>query len=241
MRQLALDLPLPSRLGMEDFLVAPANQVAFETIERWPQWPGNVLVLVGPEGSGKSHLAAIWAERAAAFRMQGGDLETASLDRLEGHGMIDDADQIGPHEARLFHVLNILRENGRFGLLTARSAPDSWGVRTPDLLSRLRLAPMLRLLPPDEALVSAVLIKLLADRQLTVDTSVVDFLCRRMERSIATARRIVAALDAASLASGRRVTRATAAEVLASLEAADASRHGLVTGVAQNAADPNSE
>ena len=241
MRQLSLDLSLPSRLGVADFLIAPANEVAFATIERWPQWPGNVLVLVGPEGSGKSHLAAIWAARAAAFRIRGGDLETASLDRLEGHGMIDDADQIGPNEVHLFHVLNILRESGRFGLLTARSAPDSWGLRTPDLLSRLRLAPMLRLLPPDEALVSAVLVKLLADRQLTVDTSVVDFLCRRMERSIAAARRIVAALDAASLASGRKITRATAADVLAGLEGTEASRHGAVTGVAQNATDPNSE
>ena len=239
MRQIPFDLAGPPRFGAADFLVAPANQDAFAAVERWPGWPGNTMLLVGPEGSGKSHLGTIWAVRAHAERIAGQALADAPPDLFGRRDvLLDDADRLGPDEAALFHRLNLAREGGRCVLLTARTAPDNWHLRTPDLLSRLRLAPLVRLDPPDEPLVQAVLVKLFADRQLSVEASVLDFLSRRMERSIAVARRLVAALDHSSLAAGRRITRAVAAAVLASLDEADASGHGAVTGVGQNPPDP---
>lgn len=239
MRQIPFDLAPPPRFGSEDFLVAAANQAAFDAIGRWPAWPGKVLLLVGPEGSGKSHLGAIWAERAGAERLRGevlGSMSPALFSEREI--LLDDADALGGQEADLFHRLNLLREAGRSALLTARTAPDSWGLHTADLLSRLRLAPMIRVGQPDETLVQAVLVKLFADRQLVIDAPLLDFLSRRMERSVAAARRLVAALDHASLAEGRRITRAIATAVLASLEDAEASSHGVVTGLGQNPPDP---
>ena len=235
MRQIPFDLALPPRFGAEDFLVAPANAEAYAAIARWPDWPGRVLVLVGPEGAGKSHLGAIWAAGAGAERVSGATLAQAAPELFtRGNVLLDDADKLGSDEAALFHRLNLLRESGNGALLTARTAPDSWGLHTADLLSRLRLAPLVRVKEPDEALVQAVLVKLLADRQMMVEAPVLAFLSLRMERSVGAARRLVAALDHASLAAGRRVTRAIAADVLASLEAAAASSHGVVTGVGQN-------
>jgi chromosomal replication initiation ATPase DnaA len=237
--QIPLDLVLPARLGLDDFLVAPSNAAIFAAVTAWPHWPDRMLLLVGPEGAGKSHLASIWAEQSGAAILAGGMLAAVSIEAAATrHAVIDDADQVGTQEAHLFHILNTLREHGRSALLTARRAPDAWGLRTPDLLSRLRLAPMLRPDAPDDALVRAVLVKLLTDRQLVVDTPVVDYLASRMERSIEAARQVVAALDRTSLAAGRRITRAVAAEALATLEAADASRHGDVTGVGENPGDP---
>lgn len=239
MRQIPFDLTPPPRFGAEDFLVAPTNQEAFDAIGRWPAWPGKVLVLVGPEGAGKSHLGAIWAERAGAERLAGASFG-ASQPALfaERNILLDDADAVGIEEAALFHRLNLLREAGRSALLTARTAPDNWGLRTADLLSRLRLAPIVRAGQPDEALVQAVLVKLFADRQLLIDASLLDFLSRRMERSVAAARRLVAALDHMSLAEGRRITRTTATAVLATLEGLEPSGHGVVTGLGQNPPDP---
>ena len=158
----------------------------------------------------------------------------ASEALVDCNHVIDDADRIGRGEANVFHALNRLREQGRSVLLTAQSAPDAWRLRTPDLLSRLRLAPVLQLEAPDDILVRAVLIKLFADRQLVVDATVVDYLARRMERSISAARHLVSRLDNTNLARGGRITRATAADVLASLEPDDTSRHGDVTGFGQN-------
>ena len=106
-------------------------------------------------------------------------------------------------------------------MITAAKAPDQWGLRTPDLLSRLRLSPAVALDAPDDALLRAVLVKLFVDRQLVVDTSVVEFLTLRIERSLARAREVVEALDQEALSRGRRITRAMAAEIVGRLDEAD--------------------
>lgn len=218
MGQLPLDLAFEPRFGADDFLVTPANADAHAMLARWPDWPSRVLLLVGPEGSGKSHLAAIWAGAAAANRLDAGDLRGEIPARmLDAPLLIEDADRAELPEAALFHLFNRTRERGTFLLLTARRPPDQWELTTPDLLSRLRLAPLLRLETPDEALLHAVLVKLFVDRQLIVDGSVVDYLALRLDRSLGAARRLVDALDRASLATHRRITRPVAAQVLAGI------------------------
>ncbi|ACA19486.1 Chromosomal replication initiator DnaA [Methylobacterium sp. 4-46] len=222
-RQLALDLPLDPRFGPEDFLVGPSNEDAYARIEAWPDWPDPVLVLTGPPGSGKSHLAAIWAERAGARIVAAGAVTRAALPDLAGEPalVVEDADRpSGRDEPALFHLLNLARERGR-GLVVTGSGPvEGWGFATPDLRSRLRLAPTLGLAPPDEALLRAVLVKLFVDRQLVVDTSVVDALALRIDRSLGRARDVVAALDHEGLSRGRRITRPLALATLAALDAA---------------------
>ena len=215
-KQLAFDLPLDPRYGREDFLVSPSNERAYGLIERWPDWPGTTLTLVGRRGSGKSHLAAIWATRARAWTVDAAAVAGERVPHLVSSGalVVEDADRPERDEAALFHLLNLARERGCFLLLTGAAPVDRWGVRTPDLLSRLRLAPSVALEPPDDALLKSVLVKLFVDRQLIVDTSVVDYLALRIERSLARAGEIVAALDREALSRGRRITRPMAAEVV---------------------------
>jgi chromosomal replication initiation ATPase DnaA len=221
-RQLPLDLPVEPRFGREDFLVSPSNADAYEMFERWPDWPDRVLILIGPEGAGKSHLAAIWADRVGAQRVVGANLpgaEARRADRASAY-LLEDADRHGGDEAALFHFLNAVRTSRDFLAITSRRPPDAWGLATADLLSRMRQAPFVAIGAPDDALVRAVLVKLFLDRQLGVDTAVVDYLALRIERSLAAARAIVAALDREGLARGRPVTRPMAAEVLKRLDAA---------------------
>lgn len=217
MSQLPLDLAFEPSYADADFLVTSANADAYSTLTRWPDWPGRLMLLVGPEGSGKSHMARIWAAQAGARHVDAA-LQAVELSSMaEPALLIDDADHCGASELALFHLLNRLRETETFLLMTARTPPDRWGLATPDLLSRLRVAPLLRLEAPDEALLRAVLVKLFVDRQLLVDSAVVDYLALRLDRSLGAARQLVEALDRASLASRRRITRPIAAEVLAAL------------------------
>jgi chromosomal replication initiation ATPase DnaA len=216
-RQLALDLPVDSRHGVEDFLVGPSNEAAYGLIEAWPQWPEAWLRLIGPEGSGKTHLAAIWAKTAHAWTVPAAQVRQANVPHLVSGGalVVEDCD-VGPRdESALFHLMNAIKAKGGFLLLTARSAPDLWGLQVPDLLSRLRLAPQATIDAPDDALLRALLVKLFIDRQLVVDTGIIEALVLRMERSFAAARQIVDALDRLSLERGRRVTRPLAMEALA--------------------------
>jgi len=221
-RQLTLDLPIETRFGREDFLVSPSNADAFETFEGWPAWPDRVLLLLGPTGAGKSHLGAIWAARSHARILPASALAGADVSALATAGplLLEDVDSARGIEAQLFHLLNLVRNSANGWLvLTARAWPDGWGLRTPDLLSRLRLAPAVEIAEPDDALVRAVLVKHFIDRQLMVDTTVVEYLAMRIERSLDAARQVVEALDREALMAGRRITRPMAGDVLRALEA----------------------
>jgi chromosomal replication initiation ATPase DnaA len=222
-KQLAFDLPLNPSYGREDFLVSPSNELAYARIESWPDWPHNVLLLVGPPGSGKSHLAAIWATTAHAWTVDVSQVAGDKVPHLVSNGAlaIEDVDRGVRDEAALFHLINLARERKASLLLTCETSPDRWGLRTPDLLSRLRLAPCVELEAPDDALLKAVLVKLFVDRQLVVDTSVVDYIALRIERSLAKASEVVTLLDKEALSRGRRVSRAIAAEILGAAQETD--------------------
>ncbi len=219
-RQLALMLDHPPRLGAEDFLVGPANAAAHALVLGWPGWTGTAALVSGPEGSGKTHLATIWSSLAGAPLIDGAALSTPVLEQLApgGGAAVDGAERAD--ERALFHLVNLAQERRIHLLLTSREAPSSLWPRIPDLASRLRAMQQARLGPPDEATLRAVLVKLFDDRQLVVETSVVEYLTRRLDRSIGVARLVVEALDREALARGRRVTRALAAQIL--------ERHGNV-------------
>jgi chromosomal replication initiation ATPase DnaA len=214
--QLALNLLVEPRFGREDFLVSPSNETAWAVFERWPEWPGRMLMLLGPTGSGKSHLATIWAHRAGARIISAASLPLADLTAVAAAGavLVEDADRAPLAEAELFHLINLVNAGQGYLAITARAWPDAWGVQTKDLLSRLRLAPVIEIGEPDDSLIRAVLVKLFFDRQLVVDTSVVEYLAVRIERSLDAARNVVEVLDQEALAAGRPVTRPMAAEVL---------------------------
>lgn len=215
-RQLTLDWPQSPSYAREDFLVAPSNREALRAIDQWPGWAARLLLLVGPEGAGKSHLASLWAARANAVTVSAEGLAEAGPHLwLESSAvLIEDADRTDRSEEHLFHLINDALQNEAWLLMTARTAPSDWELKTPDLLSRLRLAPVVRLETPDIELTEAVLFKLFSDRQLQVEPHVVAYIAMRIERSLGAARKLVAILDREALAQGRRVTRAMVSELL---------------------------
>lgn len=216
--QLTLDLPWREARGRADFFVSPANALALAALDADHTWPQGKALLIGPPGSGKSHLAAVWATQSGATTIAGVDLPGAPLPRLAaGPVVVEDAAAIAatPAETALFHLHNLLVAAGRPLLLTATQPVRDWGLQLPDLASRLATALPIRLAPPDDALLRAVLAKQFSDRQLRVSPALLDWLVARMVRSFATARRIVARLDDQALAHGRPITRQTAAIWLA--------------------------
>jgi chromosomal replication initiation ATPase DnaA len=215
-RQLALALDHAESFARDDFLSGPSNASALALIERWPDWPDRAVVLVGPEGSGKSHLAAIWAGEAGARFAAARALADVALpaELATGALVVEDLAEEAFDERTLFHLLNLAREERAFVLLTARTAPAGWKVSIGDLASRLKVLPVVVMAPPDDALLRAVLVKLFADRQLAVDESLIGFVVNRIERSFAAARALVVELDREAMRLKRPLTRVLAAEVL---------------------------
>jgi chromosomal replication initiation ATPase DnaA len=214
-RQLALTLPHAENFSRDDFLGGASNEAALSLVERWPDWPDRALAIVGPEGAGKSHLAAIWAEIAGARRVSARVLDEIDLPAALATGalVIEDAAE-GLDERALFHLLNLMRQHEAFILMTTRTLPAAWRVELADLASRLRAIPTVELRSPDDALLRAVMVKLFADRQLAVDEALITYLSTRIERSFGAARVAVQDLDREALRQKRPVTRTLAVELL---------------------------
>jgi chromosomal replication initiation ATPase DnaA len=215
--QLTLDLPHRAALGAEDFLVSDCNRAAVKLIDAWPQWPDHVQLLIGPQASGKTHLARVWQALSGASAL---DADTLRMDFVDGMRagtplVVEDADRATYDDKALFHLFNLARENGLFVLVTARSAPSRWNVALPDLLSRLNAVRAVEIGPPDETLITTVMLKHFADRQLDIDPKVLTYLSLHVDRSLAAAAAAVAAVDRAALATGRKISRQLVAEVLA--------------------------
>ncbi|HTP91376.1 MAG TPA: chromosomal replication initiator DnaA [Xanthobacteraceae bacterium] len=213
-RQLALALDHTESYGRDDFLPGPGNASALELIDCWPDWPANNVVLIGPEGSGKTHLATIWATAAGARVISARALGEGNLRQALATGalVVENAAETTDERA-LFHLINLAREERAFLLLTARMPPSAWLLTIPDVISRLRAMPAVTLQAPDDVMLRAVMVKLAADRQLALDESVVNYLSTRIERSFAAARAAVIALDNEALRQGRPASRALAAEM----------------------------
>ncbi len=214
--QLAFELPHAESFHRDDFLPNAANEAALALIDSWPNWPGPFAAIAGPSGSGKSHLATIWAERSGARIADAALLRNGEVQRalVTGALVIEDFSLERVDQTGIFHLFNLARETSAFILLTAKSRLDFEGAAIPDLASRLRAVPVLQLSPPDDALIAAVLVKLFADRQMTIDEDTIGFLLPRIERSLASAKSIVDRLDRAALSRGQRITRTLASEVL---------------------------
>jgi chromosomal replication initiation ATPase DnaA len=215
-RQLAFALPHAESRTRDNFLEGPANAAGLALVDSWPEWPNRIMLLVGPEGSGKSHLAAIWSEQAGARSTSAHTLTASAVPAALATGalVVEDLNPPDVDERALFHLMNLTREDEAFVLITARLPPSAFQIELRDLRSRLRAVPRVPLLPPDDALFRALIVKFCADRQLAIDENVVSYLATRIERSYAAARRAVELLDTEALRQGRPVTRALAAELL---------------------------
>ncbi len=215
-RQLAFALPHAESFSHDNFLEGPANAAALSLIDSWPEWPNRIMLLVGSEGCGKSHLATIWAEAAGARTISAHALTAVAVPGALATGalVVEDLNPQAFDERALFHLMNLAREDGAFVLITARVPPVGFEIELRDLRSRLRAVPVVTLMPPDDQLFRALIVKFCTDRQMNVDEAVVSFLATRIERSFAAARQAVEHLDAEALRLGRPVTRALAAELL---------------------------
>lgn len=216
--QMIFDLPPKTAFGREDFFISPSNDVAVRLMENWQNWPLGKLVLCGPKGSGKSHLAHIWAEDAGAIVISAKALAYERLETLAAQPVaVEDVDlmvQDDDAEAALFHLHNLMQQAGHPLLMTGCDAIAFWDIKLPDLASRLSGTQLASLTAPDDALLSVLLVKLFYDRQIIVEPSLIGYIVKRMDRSFAFAGDLVRTLDRASLKGQKPITKRLAKRVL---------------------------
>ena len=214
--QLVLDLSHRPALGLEDFIVSGSNEQAVAMIDAWPNWPGLGIVLTGPSGSGKTHLGNVFRLITSTGAIEAAGLSEPGVLRLaqSGGALVENVEQGFADEKAMFHLLNLARELNFKLILTSKALPGDWNITLPDLRSRLRTLPVVHIGQPDEALLSAVIVKLLADRQLPASPAAVQHLSRNLERSLQHAERVVAELDRMVWQEPRQISRDMAKRAL---------------------------
>lgn len=217
-KQMAFDLPVRTAMGREAFSVSASNAQAVAMIDAWKDWPKGKLALVGPAGSGKTHLASVWSELTGAQIISAAQVANHPLPEQPGSCLVvEDVPQIAGDtqaEEALFHLHNAMASGNGFLLLTGDAAPAHWALALPDLASRMQASTVAALSPPDDALLTHVLVKLFQDRQIVPPAQMIEYLVIHMERSFAEAGRIVAEIDRRALESNRKINRKLAVEVL---------------------------
>ncbi|WP_347340377.1 chromosomal replication initiator DnaA [Phenylobacterium glaciei] len=211
MRQLRLSLRRPVSYARREFSHGPSNAQAIAALDAWPAWHGGCLVLVGDEGSGKTHLAQGWAAQARALVLDRGANDIAAANGRPV--LVEDVDQ-GIDAETLFHLINMAGHDGGSLLLTARLAPTAWPAELPDLRSRLNALPVAVIEEPDDQVLEGVLRKFFRERSIRPPKEVFPYLLRRMERSIPAAREIVRKLDEAADEEQRPISRALARQII---------------------------
>ncbi|WP_204113851.1 chromosomal replication initiator DnaA [Shimia biformata] len=216
--QITMPLPVREALGRDDFFVSPSNAVALGLVETWPNWSGGKLLLCGPEGAGKTHLAHVWAATSGARIVAADTLSGADIPALAtGPVAVEDVNAIAADpdaQNALFHLHNLVLANGHSLLLTGTGDPKYWGLTLPDLASRMMGTTVAALEYPDDTLLKAVMMKLFADRQIMPPPDMLDYLLKHMDRTFSAAQDMVARLDDLSLAEKRPVNRALARRVI---------------------------
>ncbi len=217
MRQLALDLPALAREPALTHVDASCQRAAYAALCGWREWPGGMLALVGPEGAGKSHLAALWMGMSGARRLR----ENEAGIEEEGPCVVEDADRHALPERLLLRLIDAAR-GGAAGpvLFTARRPPRAWPARLPDLASRLALMPVASIGDPTDSDLGAVFAKHLGDRGAEATTPLVEYVVRRIERSLAAAHALAVSLDRSALERKQRITRRLARDLLGAEEGA---------------------
>lgn len=211
--QYILDFPVLHSHSREDFVIGGCNRVAADFINSWPEWRSHALILVGPEASGKTHLAAIWGERTGAEVIQASGLTQSRVPEMRENVVLEGADRVQDFEA-LLHLYNWLGAKKGYLLMTAGTPPSAWTVTLADLVSRLKSTPVAHLKDPDEDILAAAMAKQFSDRQILVDGAVISYLLKRIDRSFAEVKIIVQRIDTLALKKKTRVTVPLARKVL---------------------------
>ena len=213
--QLIFDLPCYPAIGTEDFFVSKANSLAFDVVQNWANWNDRRVLITGGKGSGKTHLSHVWANLSGAkfieLNNQEQDLSNIKTLIIEN---IDLIISIPTFEEKLFHLLNFAKQLDIYVLMTSSVAASRLGVQLLDLSSRLQATEHFPIYPPDDALLSAVLVKQFSDRQINISPSLIEYILKRITRSLSSVSNFVVSLDNLMMKTKKGPSRAMISEVL---------------------------
>jgi DnaA family protein len=228
-QQLALGIELDVAASFDSFFAEGSSEALTAVRQLSEGFNSGALWIYGPPGVGKSHLLQAACRRRTerggnAMYLplsQAGVFGPAILEGVETLDLlaIDDVDAVAGDpawEAALFAAVNAFLINGAPLLIAATVLPRDVGFALPDLSSRAGAHVVYRIPPLSDAGLEQLFISRARARGLQCDTSVVQYLLRRVPRDMRVLEQWLVRLDRASLAAQKRVTIALIRSLLES-------------------------
>lgn len=204
-KQLFFDIEEQPSFDLQDFIVSSSNQIAYDYIQKWPEWSGNLIFLVGESGVGKTHLANIWLKKANGIKLDEKNIDSDYI-KMNQNILIEDFDNIKYDLTSLFHIINAIKEKNGYIIFTCREKPANLDIALPDLSSRLRSATPIFIDKPDDSLLEAIIIKLFSDKKIIIDSRVTSYIIQRVNRSVPEIIRLINNINYKSMEEKRGVT-----------------------------------
>lgn len=190
-------------LNWNDFVMSEENLDAVSSLTKWPQWITNGLIIHGEPGTGKTHLAALWAQSANAIYVLNESLKHNTRDLFQNNCnfVIDNFENFltTSNYAWLFDFLNIAKEKNRSFLILAKKHPQSWGITLKDLSSRIFTIPCVKIHQPNDELLLKIAQKISKDLQISIQKDVLQYLLNFIPRDVKSIWSLLKTLDQLSM------------------------------------------
>lgn len=210
LKQTAFSFYTETKMSSSDYMVSACNQEAFSYVNSWPDWPESGLVIYGPKGCGKTHLAHLFAEKVNEGRIktlqiplyESKQIKMNNIEKICNSSdviIIENLEKNVDQEA-LFHLFNSFNKKGKYMLWTSDVAPARLNLSLQDLQSRLEMLTAIEIKEPDDIMLRALIVKLFNDRQIMISPEILEYIITNTERSFSYVENLVKEIDEISLA-----------------------------------------
>ena len=219
MQQLLLDLPHKKAYGREDYFISKCNTKAIAFIDKYPLWNLNALIIYGEISSGKTHLAHVFQEKVQAYIYDASIINEKTPSEIfqeKDNVIVEDLDINKIMEEKLLHFLNYAKNNNLYVLITSAYNPTGWKIELADLKSRINSISSTAIEPPDDTLISVLLIKMFHDKQIKIAAKEIKYIVSRIDRSYESIKKTVDLIDSLSLQEKKKISAGLLKRILES-------------------------
>lgn len=188
-----------------DYFVSECNRQAYDNLFKWPKWDSKLINLVGPKGSGKSHLLEIFSIKNNFLKVNSlaeikKKLETIiKYDKL----IMDDINQID--EKVFFSILDNYISNNKFLIISTIDSLLTYKFKLADLKSRITLFHKYEIYQPNDKMIYFLIQKFLSDRQIKIKKDLITHIIKKIDRSYNRIMKFIDQIDRQSLSNNKKI------------------------------------
>ncbi len=198
--QRLLDFGIHESFDEKDYYLSKSNFFAKNIIDTWPKWEKKIVNLTGEKYSGKTHLSTIFKLKSNALYLNGKNINDQTIKKIKlSNSIIIEDLQESFDEKLLYSIFNLVEQDNKYLLISSIKPIDTMKFSLPDLLSRLKNCIIAKIEQPDDDLIYAIILKSFSDRQIKLDSKIIDYIIKRIARSYSKMHEFIYKIDELSL------------------------------------------